>query len=138
MNLETIREFLAKGKAEHPDLDSRMDKAAFILVTKDIEPIDDWGYWVQGESEPWYLVQIRQPGPWVCQCKDFERRKDWCKHGLAAALRKRCVEREGGQRVVAAPIPFPKPSISDTEPIPYVLTEKAHAYLDGVKPKPAA
>ena len=138
MNLETIRELLAKGKAEHPELSDRMDRAAAILVTRDIESVEDWGYWVQGEAEPWYLVQTRLQGPWVCQCKDFQRRKDWCKHGLAAALRKRGVQQEGTQRPLMPPVQFPQLDYSDTEPIPYVLTEKAHAYLDTMRPKPAA
>ena len=54
-------------------------------------------------------------GAWVCTRKDFERRHDWCKHGLSVALLRSCQEPQ------TAPPPDPD------APIPFELTPAALA-----------
>ncbi len=131
ITLATIKAVLAKGQAAHPDLAGRMDKAAHILATRSVEPSGDDGrsWWVESETaaQQFYLVVSTPHGPWVCTCKDFERRHDWCKHALAVALLRRCQE-AGGTPPPPAPIPFPTERYSlDTR---FELTEAGAAYLD--------
>jgi hypothetical protein len=114
ITLDTLKAILAKGQAAHPDLAGRMDKAAHLLATRTVEPSGEDGrsWWVASETQPaqWYLVVTTPGGPWVCTCKDFERRHDWCKHGLSVALLRRCQEHQA--------VPPTDPDV----PIPYELT----------------
>jgi hypothetical protein len=132
ITLAALKVILAKGRAAHPDLAGRMDKAAHIIVARSITPTgDDAGsWWVESETGAyrWYLVVITPHGPWVCTCKDHSRRGDWCKHGLAVALLRRCQE-AGGPTPPPTPILFPVERYSlDTR---FELTTDGLAYLDG-------
>jgi hypothetical protein len=112
---------LAKGRAAHPDLAARLDKAAHILVARTVEPTGDDGtsWWVQSETDTatHYFVIVQARGAWPCTCKDFERRQDWCKHGLAVALLRRCAEHQ------APPDP-------DADSQRFYVTAEGAAYLD--------
>jgi len=125
ITLAQLRAMLAKGRAAHPDLAGRMDKASHILVARTVEPTGDDGksWWVESETaeQQFYLVLVTPHGAWPCTCKDFERRQDWCKHALAVALLKRC------QEEAATPIPFPERVYADDDRIE--LTEAGAAYL---------
>jgi hypothetical protein len=137
VSLATLRDLLAKGREAHPDLASRMDKAAHILVARSITPTGDDGrsYWVESETstEPqFYLVVVTPHGAWPCTCRDFERRQSWCKHALAVALLRRCEE----AAAPPAPIPFPTERYSDD--VRFELTEEGIAFLDGLNGAPIA
>lgn len=126
ITLGTLQAVLARGQRAHPALAARLDKAAHLLACRTIEPSgpDAQSWWVQSETNPAtsYFV-IVQLGPWPCTCRDFEQRRDWCKHGLAVALLRRCTE-------LAAPL------VDEAAPIPFVLTPLAVAVLDQ-EPTPA-
>lgn len=89
---------------------ARHAKAAHILATRTVEPAGEDGrsWWVASERDPGqhYLVLTAGRGVWPCTCWDWERRHDWCKHGLAVALLRRCTERAAPPVDVDAPIPF--------------------------------
>ena len=98
VTLDTLQCVLDGAKQRCPDLAIRLDKAAGLLATGRVQ-CGDTGriWWVTSETdaEKEYAVAIFKGGPWVCNCPDFQRRKTWCKHGLAVALLKRCQDREG-------------------------------------------
>lgn len=125
VSLATVQRLVERGKQAHPDLATRMDKAAALLVTRSIECGESGRVWyVQSERHPdtEYPVTPRRRGPWRCTCADFARRHDWCKHGLAVALLQRCQAAEGPEP--PAPIAFPPPhDYPDDAPIPYWPTD---------------
>lgn len=109
----TLRALVERGKRAHPDLASRLDKAAGLLVTRAVERGESGRVWfVQSERHPdqEYIVTPRR-GVWRCTCQDFVRRSDWCKHGLAVALLRRCQETEDWE-----PDPPPAPARHPAEP----------------------
>src|SRR5215207_5679817 len=106
VTLATLQAVLDGAKAHCPDLASRLDKAAGLLATGRVERGDTGRiWWVSSETDAAkeYAVAIFKGGPWVCNCPDFQRRKQWCKHGLSVALLKRCQEREGDTPSPVAP-----------------------------------
>src|SRR5215213_8001757 len=108
VTLDQVQAILDGAKAKCPDLSSRLDRAASLLVTRKVERGESGRVWfVQSETdtEKEYVVAIFKGGPWVCNCPDFQRRKLWCKHGLAVALLKRCQEQ--------AEPPPPTPAVVD-------------------------
>src|SRR5215210_1191787 len=95
ITLDQLQSILDAAKAKCPDLASRLDRAASLLITRRIERGESGRVWfVQSETdlEREYAVAIFKGGPWVCECQDYKRRQQWCKHGLAVALLRRCQE----------------------------------------------
>src|SRR5687768_7221905 len=94
--LATLRTVLAKGQAAHPELASRMERAAMILVLRRIEPAvsgQAGAYWVQasdGSREYWVTLDPRGYRGDRCTCKDYESRGGPCKHAMAVRLLQAC------------------------------------------------
>ena len=130
--LATLQTVLDGAQAQCPDLASRLDKAAHILATGRVAAdANPRIWWVRSETTATtYAVTMVRGQAWHCTCPDHKRRGDWCKHGLAVALLKRCQERQAAP-VPLALIPFPIAGNLDPDAqIGYDLTEKALAYLD--------
>lgn len=78
-----IRSATEHAKAHRPELASRVERAAFILVMRRIER----------DGEAWTVESVSQPGKCyrvvgcTCDCPDYFRAPDHqCKHRLAVAL----------------------------------------------------
>ena len=97
ITLDQLQRILDGAKAKCPDLATRLDKAAGLLATGRVRCGETGRVWTvtsETDASKVYIVTV-QGGPWRGNCPDFQRREDWCKHGLAVALLKRCQEREG-------------------------------------------
>jgi hypothetical protein len=89
-SVATLRTLGQEASARHPELQSRLEKAANIVVLRHIARASSIGsWWVQSEVDPTseYLVHEDQAsGTWTCLCQDFIRRGGPCKHSLAIRL----------------------------------------------------
>jgi len=132
VTLTTLAAVLNGARAKCPEYTSRLDKAAGLLASGRVRGGETGRVWhvtSETDASKVYIVTV-QGGPWRCNCPDFQRREDWCKHGLAVALLKRCQEREAPPPP-PAPIPFPVLDQIDADaPIPFTLTPKARALLN--------
>jgi hypothetical protein len=122
-----------------PELADRLARAQALVQAGAVTrgEYSDRVWWVRSQSQARraYAVVAREHGAWVCSCPDHQRRGNWCKHGLAAALVRRLASGRGPS--APAPIPFPRPTLDPDAPIPYALTARAYRLLDG-EPQPAA
>ncbi|HLH23484.1 MAG TPA: SWIM zinc finger family protein [Chloroflexota bacterium] len=143
ISLQTLREVLAKGQAAHPELPCRMERAADIVAFRSISPAlapanVGHAYWVQasdGSREYWVCLSERGYRGDRCTCPDYQQRGGPCKHAIAVRLLRACERAE--QRQASPPanlVPWPTPTLDPDAPIPFVLTDKALAYLDGQGP----
>src|SRR5215207_3141990 len=108
ITLDQLQRIVDGAKRKCPDVATRLDKAAGLLATGRVERGDTGRiYWVQSETDAdkEYAVALFKGGPWVCNCPDFQRRKQWCKHGLAVALLKKSQERAGADTPPPSPAP---------------------------------
>jgi hypothetical protein len=127
----TLAAVVSYAQQVAPELADRLARAQALVQAGHVEPsltgVPLWYVRSQDPRQParFYAVGERRRGPWSCTCPDYERRQDWCKHALAAAI----VKRLGSGRP-PAPIPFPRPTLDPDAPIPYVLTAKARRALD--------
>jgi hypothetical protein len=143
-SVATLRTVLAKGQAAHPELACRMERAALIVVQRRISPAmaaENQGtcYWVEasdGAREYWVTLDPRGYRGDRCTCPDATQRGNPCKHSIAVRLLQKC--ETGGRGPEPPPIPFPARTLTDDEPIPFELTEKALAALDAAPPTTAA
>jgi hypothetical protein len=140
--LATLAEVLAEIEAAHPEYGQRPIRAASIIVGRRIEAGESGQAWyVQSETdrEADYLVGCAPEFDlWTCSCKDHQQRGGTvgvCKHILAVQMLAECEQRERGPQ--PSPILFPTPTLDPDAPIPFVLTDKAHAALDDPAPMPA-
>jgi hypothetical protein len=98
MNVDTIRDRVAKGQALHPELAGRMERAAMLLVLRRVEKEDDGTWRVESEREPGHFYRVTPEG---CECPDVQRApRGYCKHRLAVALHIACRRHERWQRLV--------------------------------------
>ena len=133
MKVETIRTVLARGQAAHPELACRMERAALIVVQRTISPAvaaENQGtcYWVEasdGSREYWVVLDPRGYRGDRCSCPDYRQRGGPCKHAMAARLLQKCLQVERGPE--PPPTPFPARTLTDDQPIPFVLTARGHA-----------
>jgi hypothetical protein len=130
---QTLRDVLAKMQAEHPERACRIERAAMIVALRRIEQAlsGPGAWWVEserGDGSEYYVVHLPQWNSYSCTCMDFRQRGGPCKHGLSIELNQRCEAMERGPE--PPPIPFPARTLTDDEPIPFVLTDKALAVLD--------
>jgi hypothetical protein len=133
-SLATLREVLAEMEAAQPTRASRLVSAANIVAIRRIEPTGTGTYWVQSECDPtreYWVCPLPQFNVWRCTCKDFEQRGGPCKHALAVQMLEACEARERGPEPPPTPLAFPARTLSDDEPIPFELTPRAYATLDG-------
>jgi hypothetical protein len=131
--LATLREVLAEVKAA--DLDDRADlwdRAAALLVSREISPGLEAGWYVQAEdpSRLYWTCQLPR-GRWTCSCPDAEHRGCPCKHTRAIDLWQRTLARTAADEGLTA---FPARTLPDDAPIPFELTDAALAALDAPAP----
>ena len=101
----TVTRLVEKGKATRPDLATRLEKAALIVLFRTVELTDPahHAYRVESEAEAGRFYTVNG----VCDCPDYGRRAPggWCKHRLATALVERAQaerERQDVAAIVAA------------------------------------
>jgi hypothetical protein len=136
MDSQTILTTLERGKAAHPQIASRMERAAMIVLLRTIRA-DGTGWAVESEREPGRFYHVDT----ACECQDYRRRGGPCKHQLAVGLLQACERREARQRAATERPLLPAPA-SGHEPR-YVLTARGEAYLrwhvrERQEPPPAA
>ncbi len=91
MEIATLRRLIAHGKTRRPELASRLDRAASIVVTRDMD---------HGLDNTWSVESLSQPGHFHtvaerCDCADASRAPgEWCSHRLAVGLVERARELE--------------------------------------------
>ncbi len=137
----TVEALVQYAQQVAPELHARLDRAAALVqagaVTRDrFRPTV---YHVASATAPRvvYTVVEREHGAWWCTCPDHQRRANWCKHALAAAIIRRIGE---GAAPPPPPVAFPEPrpdALDPDAPISYELTERAYALLDGRGPSAA-
>jgi hypothetical protein len=88
-----VRVLVARGSARHPELASRLEKAAFLLLFRTVQPQLD-GTWTVGserDASKTYTVNLNANRAY-CTCEDSLRRPGLeCKHSLAAVLLSRAL-----------------------------------------------
>lgn len=130
ITLATLRAVLAKGQAAHPEMSSRMERAALIVALRSIAPAvcpDNRGrcYWVEasdGSREYWVSLSDHGYRGDTCSCPDYVGRGGPCKHAIAARLLQACERRQARESVPSNVTPLPVPTLSPDLPIPFVLT----------------
>src|SRR5713226_5871911 len=118
--LADLRALVDQLRTEYPQAGPRLDHAAFIATSRDVERGTSPGlWWVQSETDPnqTYMVTAGER----CVCQDFARRGELtpCKHLLAVELHQRA-ER------------FEAEALDPTPPLAWELTEAAVAALDAL------
>jgi hypothetical protein len=131
--LATLREVLADAKAtDLPDRAYLWDRAAALLVSREITPGVEHGWYIEAKdrSRLYWVCQVPS-GRWFCTCPDAERRGVPCKHTRAIDLWQRTVARSAADDGLTA---FPARTLPDDAPIPFELSEAALAALDAPAP----
>jgi hypothetical protein len=139
--VNVLRAALAKAHRQAPEYGPRLDRAAAIIATRDIERVGG-GWLVESEREPQCFYLVTQDGMGTkCMCPDYRQRGGLaCKHMLAVRLLALC-ERLAARleaEQASEPIPFPAPTLDPDAPIPFELTPEAIRVLDTPEPQPAA
>jgi hypothetical protein len=120
----TLAAVVSYAQQVAPELRDRLARAQALVqagaVTRGEYSERVWWVRSQSQARRAYAVVEREHGAWVCSCPDHQRRQDWCKHALAAAIVRR----------LASGRPLPRPARDPDAPIPYVLTAKARRALD--------
>jgi hypothetical protein len=140
VSLAMVRELIDQAAARRPDLRTRLEKAALIVLVRRIER-GARGWWVESEAEPgkeYWVLRLSCDGSWQCTCKDWERRRDLCKHILSVRLLEACQRRAVQERRALGRHVRPAPACAPPEgadaPIPYVLTPAGEAAADEPEP----
>jgi len=99
--IRELRDIVQKASRDNPHLTSRLEKAAFLVLLRPIEPLGDHHYQVMSEDGLRYYEVINGH----CQCHDYVRHGSGhpCKHRLALAIPQRLES-------LGPPSPFPKGS----------------------------
>jgi hypothetical protein len=131
--LATLRAVLADVKAtDLPDRAYHWDRAAALLVTREVTPGVEHGWYIEaGDADRVYWVCQLPSGRWTCSCPDAEHRGCPCKHTRAIDLWQRTLTATAAAEGLTV---FPARTLPDDAPIPFELTEAALAALD---PEPA-
>jgi hypothetical protein len=99
VKVETIRDVVNRGKARHPELAGRMEKAAMLLLLRRVEPETEGVWRVEPEREPDRFYRVTADG---CECPDIARApRGYCKHRIAVLLLHACREHEQKRRLAA-------------------------------------
>lgn len=102
VSADSIRRLVEKGKATRPELASRMEKAAMIVLFRSVELTDaqHHEYRVESEAEEGRFYRVNG----VCECADFIHRapSGFCKHRLAVALVERATAEQQERATTAA------------------------------------
>jgi hypothetical protein len=86
VSADSIRRLVEKGKATRPELATRLEKAAMIVLFRTVE-VTDGGrheYRVESDTTPGRFYRVNG----TCDCQDYSHRapSGFCKHRLAVAL----------------------------------------------------
>jgi hypothetical protein len=98
IEIGTLRTLVDRGRERRPELASRIERAAFIVLMRRIEPVEGGNWLVESDSEPGKVYAVTSD---ACDCQDYYRApKGYCKHRIAVAISIRGdeVERERRQR----------------------------------------
>ncbi len=109
-SIDELRELVNRCKAAHPELATRLDKAATMVITRNVACIGDELYKVESESEVgryYYVALDANERASRCQCPDVLSRapEGRCKHWLAAHLQK-AIDKAEAKRSQAVPATF--------------------------------
>ena len=82
--IRELRDIVQKASRDNPHLTSRLEKAAFLVLLRPIEPLGDHHFQVMSEDGLRYYEVINGH----CQCHDYVRHGSGhpCKHRLALAI----------------------------------------------------
>jgi hypothetical protein len=84
---EAVIAVAERAKATLPDAGSRIASAVKIVLTGDVELLEDGTAWVGSQANGTTEYRITNG---TCECKDFPKAfEGWCKHRLAHAIHKR-------------------------------------------------
>ncbi len=98
MQVEILRDVIARSVARFPEQRSRIERAASMIVLGHVERIAPDAYAVRSESDPAVTYRVTATG---CPCVDAQRHPELaCKHGWAVDLLLVTAERE--RRLTAA------------------------------------
>lgn len=95
-----VQVLIAEGKRREPELFSRLEKAAVILLLRELREVSGSPgvFDVESDTKSGKFHRVLATG--VCDCIDFTRgrapvygRQIWCKHNLAVFMQKRLRER---------------------------------------------
>ena len=104
--IRELRGIVQKASRDNPHLTSRLEKAAFLVLLRPIEPLGDHHFQVMSEDGLRYYEVINGH----CQCHDYVRHGSGhpCKHRLALAIVQRL-------EPLGPPIRIPKDSEATQE-----------------------
>ena len=81
--LEELRALVGRGRLRCPELATRLERAASIVVLRAIRPLADGSHLVESEREPGRFYHVHRH----CTCVDSRHAPGgWCKHRLAVGL----------------------------------------------------
>jgi hypothetical protein len=127
--LGQYRALVATMQAQDPDAAARIGRGLTVLMTADIRETAECGV---------YLVQTSEGGKLYyratslrCCCPDALQRQVVCKHSHAIAILTAASAAASFERAQARTARQPRRVASLARAIPYVLTAKALAALDG-------
>ena len=85
--IRELRDIVQKASRDNPHLTSRLEKAAFLVLLRPIEPLGDHHFQVMSEDGLRSYEVINGH----CQCHDYVRHGSGhpCKHRLALAMSQR-------------------------------------------------
>lgn len=99
---QELRDAVRNCTERNPELAGRIERAASIIITRDVESAGDGLYKVPSQERPdttYYVTTGQEPS---CQCMDAPRApQHLCKHVLAACLVKWLTDRRRRQGVAA-------------------------------------
>jgi hypothetical protein len=131
----TLRGIVERGIAAHPELTLKIERGLLVALLSRITPAMSGQagcYWVESSdhtSEYWIVLDARGYRGDRCSCPDARHRGSPCKHSVGVRLALKALER--GPEPSPTPLAFPARTLSDDEPIPFELTPRAYAALDG-------
>ena len=110
-----LRATVEAGQRAHPELASRLQRAAGILLLGRLRVVAEGVWEVESEQRPGEWYRCTADG---CTCVDFQRRREPCKHLLAIGLLFAVEERARHQQRASEPHPAPAPVSLTTVPAP--------------------
>ena len=109
-SIEELRDLVNRCKVAHPELGTRLDKAATMVITRTVVCIGTELYKVEFEAEAgrfYYVALDAEERASRCQCPDVLSRapEGRCKHWLATHLQK-ALDKAAAKRVQAVPATY--------------------------------